>query len=110
LIPPVIGGNSDSNSDSDYFSHSESDSNSESDCDTVSYSVSETEVEVIGTGGSVNGTAKWSLPFDEDSQSSGTAVLDVIAVEALRTRRRHSCLHSTQTAGHSTGRGHAPSI
>jgi hypothetical protein len=60
LFPPVIGGNDDSNSDSDSHSHSEFDS----------YSVSETEVEVIGTCGSVNSTAKWSLPFDEDSQSS----------------------------------------
>ncbi|EFX68729.1 hypothetical protein DAPPUDRAFT_259668 [Daphnia pulex] len=29
-----------------------------------------TEVEVIGTCGSVNSTAKWSLSFDEDSKSS----------------------------------------
>lgn len=63
MVPPVIRGNNDSNSDSDSDSHSESDSNSESDCDTVSYSVSETEVEVISTCGSVNGTAKWSLPL-----------------------------------------------
>ncbi|EFX76177.1 hypothetical protein DAPPUDRAFT_322614 [Daphnia pulex] len=40
-----------------------------------------TEVEVIGTCRSVNAIVKWSLPVDEDSQSSGTAVLGVIAVK-----------------------------
>jgi hypothetical protein len=55
-------------------------SESESDCDTVSF-FSETEVEVIGSCRSVNAIAKWSLPVDEDSQSSGTAVLGVIAVK-----------------------------
>ncbi|EFX73981.1 hypothetical protein DAPPUDRAFT_324709 [Daphnia pulex] len=40
-----------------------------------------TEVEVIGTCGSINATAKRSLPVDEGCQSSETAVLGVISVE-----------------------------